>query len=59
MSLLTVEELAEELAVSPRTVYNNWRTWDLPAIRVGGGPSGPLRFRSSDVEELTRSWEEH
>lgn len=56
--LLTVEQTAEILSVSPKTVRNSWRNpWELRAIRVGGGRRGALRFRAQDVHELVRSWE--
>lgn len=43
--LLTVEEVAELLAVSKDTVYGNWRRWGLVAYRVGP----LLRFREREV----------
>lgn len=55
--LLTVDGVAEYLAVAPKTVYQNWRWWGLRAVRIGGGPKGPVRFRSADVEKLADSWE--
>jgi excisionase family DNA binding protein len=43
--LLTPEEVAEWLRVSPVTVKNKYRTWGLKAQKVGR----LLRFRERDV----------
>jgi hypothetical protein len=55
-NLMDAAAVAKFLGVKPKTVYQNWRAWDLPAVRVGGGTAGPLRFRPSDVEALLSSW---
>ncbi|WP_420806214.1 helix-turn-helix domain-containing protein [Sciscionella marina] len=58
MNLLTVEQVAAFLCVADKTVYQNWRTWGLKGVRIGGGSNGPIRFRPKDVERLASSWEE-
>lgn len=55
--LMTVPEVADHLAVAVKTVHQNWRSWGLKGIRVGGGESGPLRFRAADIETLEARWE--
>lgn len=55
--LLTVKEVASDLRVSPRTVWNYVADGRLPAVRLG---DKTIRFRTEDVEafcvsELT--WE--
>jgi hypothetical protein len=52
---LTVAQLAQRYAVSPRTVYrncspNNPAPW--PSSRVGSGPRAPIRFSPQQVEEI-------
>ena len=54
---LTVAQLAQRYAISPRTVYRNCSPnspapW--PASRVGGGPRAPIRFSPQQVEEIDR-----
>lgn len=44
--LLTPRQTADFLAVPLSTLYSNWRTWGLPAYRVGKH----LRFRERDLE---------
>ncbi len=49
--LLTVEQLADYLNVSPNTLYN-WRLRGLgPTAHKFGGRSGPLRYRQVDVDK--------
>jgi excisionase family DNA binding protein len=45
-ALLTVNDLANMLRISPRTAYKWSRRNDFPALKVGGC----LRFRSADIE---------
>lgn len=45
-NLLTVQEVATHLAVSPRTVYRLMRDYRLPAYRVGG----QWRFKLEAIE---------
>lgn len=52
-SLLTVQEVATHLAVSPRTVYRLMREYRLPAYRIGG----QWRFKLEAIEAWMR--EEH
>lgn len=44
--LMTLEEFAEFLTVSPRWIYDNHEQLGIPALRIGR----TLRFRSSDIE---------
>lgn len=55
--LMTVEAVAEYLQLAPKTVYQNWRTWGLTGVRIGGGTNGALRFRRKDIETLANRWE--
>ncbi|MFB4194963.1 helix-turn-helix domain-containing protein [Streptomyces carpaticus] len=43
---MTVNELADYLAVKPAWIYNNHRALGLPSRKVGGS----LRFRLSEVD---------
>jgi excisionase family DNA binding protein len=45
--MLTVKDVAEILAVSPDTVYDEWRRWGLKGYRVGKH----LRFREREVDQ--------
>lgn len=54
--LMTVDAVAEYLSLAPKTVYQNWRTWGLIGVRIGGGTTGPLRFRRKDVERMATEW---
>ncbi|MFE3121087.1 helix-turn-helix domain-containing protein [Streptomyces niveus] len=49
--LLTPRQTAEFLAVPLSTLYSNWRSWGLPAHRIGKH----LRFRERDLETWLRS----
>ncbi|AEX67265.1 DNA-binding protein [Corynebacterium diphtheriae] len=59
LELLSIKEVADRLSVSERTL-RNWRQagghalMNLKAIRVGG-PGGPLRWRSEDVDGFIAS----
>ncbi|MFG2113901.1 helix-turn-helix domain-containing protein [Streptomyces sp. NPDC048718] len=44
--LMSVTDLAEYLGVTPAWVYNNHRTLNIPAFKIGGH----LRFRPTDVD---------
>ncbi len=44
--LMTVNELADYLAVEPAWIYNNHRALGIPSRKVGGS----LRFRLSEVD---------
>jgi excisionase family DNA binding protein len=45
-ALLTVKDVAALLNVPTSRVYDRWKDWDLPALRIGGH----LRFRRSAVD---------
>ncbi|WP_160050888.1 helix-turn-helix domain-containing protein [Nocardiopsis sp. FR4] len=45
-ALMSVEDLANHLNVPKRTVYSEWRKWELPGFQVGKH----LRFRERDIE---------
>ena len=44
---MTTAELADYLSVKVSRVHDCWRSWGLPAIRIGNS----LRFRRTDVEQ--------
>lgn len=44
--LMTASDLAERLSVPVSRVYDCWRLWGIPALKIGQH----LRFRPSDVE---------
>jgi excisionase family DNA binding protein len=45
--LVTVQDVASMLAVSPDTVYDEWRKWGLKGYRIGKH----LRFREREIEQ--------
>lgn len=47
--LLTIKQVAEELQVHPRTVWNKVRAGELPSVRTSGD-RGAYRIRRSDLE---------
>lgn len=49
-SLLKIDEVAEVLAVTPRSVYRILKQGYLPFIRVGFG-RGMIRVRSDDLTQ--------
>ena len=50
--LLTVDETARMLGVSPATVRRRIRAGEIPALKLGRGPAAPVRV---DADEL-REW---
>ena len=46
--LMTTNQVAERLGVSPQFVLGRWRDGSLPGYRLGG--DGPLRFEESEME---------
>ncbi len=44
--LMTTGDVAALLNVPVSRVYDCWKAWGLPALRIGG----QLRFRRSDVD---------
>lgn len=45
--VLSIEETADRLGISPRTLYNHWREWkELRGFKVGN----LVRFRERNVE---------
>lgn len=53
--LLTAEEVARQLAVAPRTVYDWAAEGRLPSIKLGRGKA--LRFRQTAVDDFVRQQE--
>ena len=47
--LLTVDEVAEQLRVSPQTVYRRIGAGELEALQIGSGPKAPIRVRAGAV----------
>lgn len=45
-ALMSVEDLSQYLNIKVSRIYDCWRAWQLPALRVGG----TLRFRRQDVD---------
>lgn len=54
--LLTANELAELLSLSPATVLDRWQAGDLPGFRLFGRKGGPVRFRLSEIEACLAEW---
>ena len=60
--LLTASELGELLGLSTATVLDRFEAGDLPGFRLfakvdrRGRPSGPVRFRLSEVEAVLEGW---
>lgn len=50
--LLTVREVAHRLRMHPMTVYRKIDRGEIPAIRLGTGPSAPLRIEEATLREL-------
>lgn len=50
--LLTVGEVADELRVTPQTVYRRIETGELEALQLGTGPKAPLRIRAGELERF-------
>lgn len=51
-ALLTTNDVAERMRLSPNTVKELWRSGRLPGIRVS---ERKLHFRSADVENFLRA----
>ena len=49
-SLLTLQQVAERLAQSPRSIRRKVASGELPALRLGTSPKCPLRFVQGEVE---------
>lgn len=49
--LLTVREVAQRLRLSRWSVYRKIASGELPAVRVGLGPSSPLRVDEAELEQ--------
>jgi excisionase family DNA binding protein len=47
--LLTVEQVADQLNVSPRTVRRRIASRELPAVRLGSSPQSPVRVSADDL----------
>jgi excisionase family DNA binding protein len=50
--LLTVAEVAERLRQSEFTVRQKVGRGELPGVRVGVGPRGPIRIREADLQKF-------
>jgi excisionase family DNA binding protein len=50
--LLTVDEVAAELRVSPQTVYRRISAGELEAVQLGTGPKAPIRVRTGALEQF-------
>lgn len=49
--LLTRQQVADLLAVSPRTVFSLTDRGELPAVRLGGA----VRYSPSDIDRFVRA----
>jgi hypothetical protein len=60
--LLNARELGELLGLSASTVLDRFEAGDLPGFRLfarvdrRGRPTGPVRFRLSEVEAALEGW---
>jgi excisionase family DNA binding protein len=52
--LLTLDECATILRVSPRTVRRMIRRGELVALKLGDGPNRPLRIVDASVREFLK-----
>jgi excisionase family DNA binding protein len=52
---LTVEQVAEELQVHPRSVYKWIQTGELPAINLGSGGKHVYRISRADLDSFKRA----
>ena len=50
--LLTVDEVAARLRLSPQTVYRRIDAGELEAVQLGRGPKAPLRVRVGAVDQF-------
>lgn len=55
--LLMAREVADLFGVRPDTIIDWHEQGTLPAIRLGGGPRGRLRWRESDVMRTIDAWD--
>lgn len=53
--LLTVDEVAAELRLSPQTVYRRIGAGELAAVQLGSGPKAPIRVRAGAVAQFLAS----
>ena len=53
-SLLTVEEVAKTLRLSPDDITEFVRTGDLDAIVLGSNPHAPIRIPASELGRFAR-----
>jgi excisionase family DNA binding protein len=56
--LLTVEQVAEIICCSPKTVYSWAELGHIPCIKIGKGRKSLLRFDSEEVRAWIRQWKE-
>ncbi len=52
---LTVEQVAKELQVNPRSVYKWIQAGELPAMDLGSGGKHSYRISRPDLEDFKRS----
>ena len=52
LQLLTANEAADALRVTPRTVRRWARQGTIPSVRIGDGPSGPVRIPRQGLRHL-------
>ena len=53
--LMTVDEVAKELRVSARKVYQLIQSGDLPAMNIGAGDRKIFRIERADYEAFLKS----
>lgn len=54
--LLTTAQAADYLGIQKKTLHANWRSWGVPVVRLGGSPTGQLRFKVRDLDALIDRW---
>lgn len=54
--LLKARDVAERVGVEIGTVLDWHQKGKLPAVRLGGGPRGPLRWPEGELEAALRRW---
>jgi excisionase family DNA binding protein len=55
MNMLTVKQVAERLNLKTWAVYQNWKQWRLPGIRVGRGKKARIRFPEEEFNKWVES----